>query len=114
MRGAERGAATVLATALAGALMFVAVATVWLAGLVADHRTAQAAADLAALAGARAVQHGRPACAEAAAVAGDNGSSVVSCAVSGDDVRVVVDVRTRALLGVRPRVTARAHAGPVG
>lgn len=116
MRAAGRrrdgGAATVLATSLVGLLVFAAVALVWVSGLVADHRTAQAAADLAALAGAEAIQQGHAACGAAGDIARANGASLRTCAVSGDEVRVTVTVRSAALGGLRPDVSARAHAGP--
>ncbi|QIK74624.1 pilus assembly protein TadG-related protein [Nocardioides piscis] len=55
---AERGAATVLVLVVAGILMFVGLALAGAASLVVTQRRAQAAADLAALAGAGAAVSG--------------------------------------------------------
>ena len=61
--GARRaGAGSVLAVAMLGLLVTVTVAAAGVVGIVATHRTAQSAADLAALAGAAALQDGGDAC----------------------------------------------------
>ena len=65
----ERGAATILVVAMAGVLMFVMTGLAAAGGLVTAQRRAQAAADLAALAGA---SHLDEACAEAGEVAAAN------------------------------------------
>jgi secretion/DNA translocation related TadE-like protein len=80
--------------------------------VISRHR-AEAAADLAALAGARSVIDGSSeACAHAATVAAANGAQLVHCGLSGDviDIEVAVDLR----LGRIGRwvVTGRARAGP--
>ena len=54
---------SVLAVAMMGVLVTVTVAAAGVVGVVATHRTAQSAADLAALAGAAALQDGGDACA---------------------------------------------------
>ena len=72
-RGSERGAATVLAVALSGVLLLLGSALAVMAAMVADHRRAQASADLAALGGATALARGHDACAAAARVAQANG-----------------------------------------
>ena len=113
-RFSERGSAAVLATVLAGVLC---VATVMLAALgaaVADQRRVAAAADLAALAAASAVQDGRDACAAARSVAGRNAARLDSCAVSGAVVTVRTTRRTHPLLGRRFMLRADARAGPQG
>lgn len=110
--GTERGAATVLAVALSGLVLLVAMAAVWLGGVVARHRTAQAAADLAALAGADAAQRGAAACAAAATVASANGADLTSCVSLGLDVRVEVVVPPPLWQGLAPPIHGRARAGP--
>jgi secretion/DNA translocation related TadE-like protein len=99
---------------LAALLVLLALAAAVLGRLLVEQRRVAAAADLAALAGAVAVQHHRPGCAEAAEVAARNGATVLSCAVDGDRVRLEAAVSTRVGPLGRVRVTASAHAGPVG
>ncbi len=111
-RGDERGSATVLALTLLGAVVATAVLLGSLAGALVASRRAAAAADLAALAGAAAVQQGRDACAEASAVAAANHARLAACAVLAQDVRVGVAVDAGRVLGRRLRVSARARAGP--
>jgi len=82
-----------------------------LGGLLVAKRRAAAAADLAALAGAGAVQHGNPGCTAAATTAGANQARVLSCRQDGDVVEVEVAVTVHALLGVDD-VRHRARAGP--
>ena len=108
----ERGSASLLAVALAGVLVLVGLALAAVAGMVAAHRQAQAAADLAALAGAGAHARGGDGCAEAAALAMGNGATLVSCRVAGDDVWVVVQVRSPDWRGSGHDLTAEARAGP--
>lgn len=110
----ERGAATVLVVALAGLLCFVAVGLAGAGGLVLAQREAQAAADLAALAGAIAANSpaaGDP-CAEAARIAEGNGARLSRCAESGGTVDVEVEVATRGPLRPLGPVLAPAKAGP--
>jgi secretion/DNA translocation related TadE-like protein len=108
----ERGTATVLAVSLASVLMLLGLAAAWIGAVVADHRAAQAAADLAALAGAQAVQVGQSPCAAVEQVARANAAHATRCSVVGTNVWVTVDVQSPALLGRSPTVTGRAHAGP--
>ena len=79
----ERGAGTVLAVAMLGLLVTVTLATSGVVGVVAAHRRAQSAADLAALAGAAAVQDGADACARAGQIAARNSASLRSCDIDG-------------------------------
>jgi secretion/DNA translocation related TadE-like protein len=113
----ERGAAAVLTTVLAGLLMVLAVLLSAVGGMVADQRRAASAADLAALAGAAALQHGHPGCTVAAQVARANEATLLGCRESGRvlTVRVGRDPRgvTARLLGRVVGVTSRARAGPV-
>ena len=108
----ERGAATILAVSLASVLMLLGLAAAWVGAVVADHRAAQAAADLAALAGAQAVQAGQSPCVAVERVARANAAQTTRCSVVGTDVWVTVQMEAPALLGRRPTVTGRAHAGP--
>ncbi len=108
----EDGAGSVLAVAMMGLLVTVAVATAGVVGVVATHRTAQSAADLAALAGAAALQDGGDACAQAAAVADRNRASLTECEVAGWDVTVVVSADTARLPGGVLDLHARGRAGP--
>ena len=68
----ERGAATVVAVALTGVLLLIGAAAGVVGAIVVAHRRAQAAADLAALAGAAVVQHNATARELAAAAAPKN------------------------------------------
>lgn len=108
----EDGAGTVLAVAMLGILVTVTVATSGVVGVVAAHRQAQSAADLAALAAATALQDGVEACRRAEDIADRNGGSLRSCHVAGWEVRVTVVV-ARPLPGRTMRLEARARAGPV-
>jgi secretion/DNA translocation related TadE-like protein len=98
----------VLVVAMAGVLMFVALALTAVGGLVTAQRRAQAAADLTALAAAA----GSGGCADAGRIAAANGAAMDSCRVEGDAVRVSVSVPGPPLPGRRVRVSAEARAGP--
>jgi secretion/DNA translocation related TadE-like protein len=108
----ERGVATVLAMAFASVLMLVGLTFAWVGAAVARHRSAQSAADLAALAGAQAVQEGRPSCEAVLAIARENQAQVTQCSVVGDEVWVIVEVDAPSLFGRSGALTGRAHAGP--
>jgi secretion/DNA translocation related TadE-like protein len=108
----DRGAATLLTLAMAGVLLFVTAALGVVGGLVVAQRGSQAAADLAALAGASAIQQQRDACAAASEVATANGGRLVDCAVSGQEVLVQVRVAGPAPAGRSFHLTARSRAGP--
>lgn len=108
----EGGAATVLVLAMAGLLCFVAVALAAVGGLVRAQRTAQSAADLAALAAATLEAAGDDGCAQAAVVAGANGAVLVSCSVRGLEARVVVEVAGPRWVGRRATLMGEARAGP--
>lgn len=101
----------ILVLALVGLLVFVAVVAVGVSTVVVGHRRAQAAADLAAIAGATALRDGQDPCAEAGAVADGNGAELAECSVAGATVAVVARLRLPAALGDR-WVRARARAGP--
>ena len=114
MRGApERGAATLVVLAASGLLMFLGLALAGVAAIVLTQRSAQAAADLAALAGASASATGAEGCASADQIATANGAHLVSCELTGTVVTVGVRVDGPRLAGRRYDVTAQARAGPV-
>ena len=109
----QRGSAAVLVVALTGVLVTVTVLVAGLGGVVADQRRVEAAADLAALAGAGAAQAGRDGCAAAQRTAARNGGQVRRCAVDGEVVTVVVGRESQPVWGRRFALVGRARAGPV-
>ena len=109
----ERGS-----TSLIGAAMIAALAAMTVGGahvgaaVIARHR-AQAAADLAALAGAGSVPTGTDtACAQASALARAMGATTVACALHGLDIVVSVEVPTTLSLPRMGPARAIARAGP--
>lgn len=108
----EHGAGSVLGVAMLGLLVTVTIAAGGVAGVIASHRTAQAAADLAALAGAGALQDGGDACGRAAAVAARNRARLSGCEVEGWNVTVLVTANTSPLPGGALELGARGRAGP--
>ena len=110
-RPAERGAATVVTIAFAGLLLLVGAALGVVQAMVVAHRTAQSAADLAALAGAEAELRGAGGCAVAAAVAEANGATLTGCEAGGSDLRVEVLVPGPRWLGQSADLAATARAG---
>jgi secretion/DNA translocation related TadE-like protein len=110
--GRERGAATVLVTAVLGLLVLVGGALGVVAALVVGHRGAQSAADLAALTGAVTMRRGGDACVAASEAAVANGAVMTQCEVLGSDVRVSVRVTGPRWLGQQGDLDAEARAGP--
>lgn len=108
----ERGSASMLVVTMTGVLLFATVALVLCAGLVRSHRVAQSAADLAALAGARALTAGADGCAEAASVATANGAALAGCDVQGAVVLVTVTVPAPPWPGLDVDLVGEARAGP--
>ena len=108
----QRGAASLLIVALLSLLLLVGAALGVVAAMVWAHRTAQSAADLAALAGAAGLQQGEGACAAASRIAGANDARVASCVVEGEVVVVGVKVPGPRWLGQGADLSARARAGP--
>ena len=108
----EDGAGSVLAVAMLGVLVTVTVAAAGVVGVVATHRAAQAAADLAALAGASALQDGGDAC--AAGVGGRATATRPPDRLRREewDVLVVVVADTARLPGGVLDLRARGRAGP--
>lgn len=109
----ESGLAAPVVVTLAGLLVVVTLLAAALGRLLVDQRRVSAAADLAALAGATAVQVGRPACSAARQVALVNGSRLVRCTVDGDRVDVQAGLASPTLLDRVVQLRATAHAGPV-
>jgi secretion/DNA translocation related TadE-like protein len=115
----ERGVAAPLAVTLGGLLVALAVVGCGLGRLLVDQRVAAAAADLAALAGATAVQRGGDPCEAATRTASANDAELVACRVEGEEV--VVRAAARPVTGAGPvgrlvrdvRVVVQARAGPV-
>lgn len=119
MRGRreDRGAVTGLVAALLGVLVLVTAVLAFQGGILVSQRQVQAAADLAALAGAGALQDGRDGCAAADVIAARNGARLVSCRVGGADGREVELILERtgpSLFGRSPHLEGLARAGPVG
>jgi secretion/DNA translocation related TadE-like protein len=83
-------------------------------GLLVHQRRLESAADLAALAGAAAVQRGEDGCAAAGRVARRNGSRLAGCLIVQDRVEVTTAGRARLPFGAQARQQARARAGPAG
>lgn len=108
----ERGVATVWGIALIGLLALVTVVAIVIVALFAGHRRAQAAADLAALAGAGALRDGADACRTAEWIAARNHAELAGCDVDGMRVRVVTQVDVRGLFGHEHVLRAQALAGP--
>jgi secretion/DNA translocation related TadE-like protein len=108
----ERGSAAVLVCVCVSILLTLGVGLGAVGGLLRAHRTAQAAADLAALAGAQTQQHGGPACVTAADLARANGAALVDCQLLGDVVTVEVQAAGPHWLGLDADPIAKARAGP--
>ncbi len=98
-----------LTVTMAGLLVFLGGALAGVTALVVDHRRAQAAADLAALAGAGAPTD---ACGAAARIAASNGALLIGCTQWGADLVVTVTVTSAAWPRHDLRVSAQARAGP--
>ncbi len=112
-RGDERGSGTLLMMA-AGLLVLVCglAVVLWSAMSTARHRAA-AAADLAALSGAQAIQSDGDPCATARRIARKQGASLDACTVHGEEVLVVAGVPVELGSLGRPVVRSTARAGPI-
>lgn len=109
----DLGSATVWAAFLVGLLTTVALLAAAVVSVVVGHRRAASAADLAALAGASALQHGESGCEAADAIAEANGVRMVGCAAAGAVLTVHVSAGVPMLFRSAFEVHARARAGPV-
>jgi secretion/DNA translocation related TadE-like protein len=108
----ECGAATLLVMAMAGVLLLLGAALSVVTAMVAAHRVAQSAADLAALAGARGVSAGDDGCDVARRIALANGTRLTACAISGRVVDVEVEAPGPRWLGQSADLSGHARAGP--
>lgn len=108
----EGGAATVLVVACLALLLMIGAATGVATALFRAHRSAQSAADLAALAGAAARQRGGDACPAASRIAAANRAELVECRLEGDDVMVRVVLTGPRWLGQGTDLVGEARAGP--
>jgi secretion/DNA translocation related TadE-like protein len=108
----DAGFAAPAAVALTGLVLVAALVGAAMGRVLVDQRRAAAAADLAALAAATALQVGGSPCSAARRSASRNGAELSGCAVAEEQVRVELVVSTPALLGRVVRVAATAHAGP--
>jgi secretion/DNA translocation related TadE-like protein len=113
----ERGSGTMLMVGVLGVLLALGTTAIWAAGYLAAAHRARAAADLAALSAAVAVEAGADGCAVARRVAADNRTRLSVCNRVGDQVDFVVSVEVArpvrtGVPGLPAEVTAVAHAGP--
>lgn len=108
----ERGAVSLFAVSCLAVLLLLGAALGVVAAMVLAHRTAQSAADLAALAAAGAIGEGADPCARGAEVASANGARLASCTVRGREAVVRVTVTGPRWLGQEADLTAEARAGP--
>jgi secretion/DNA translocation related TadE-like protein len=108
----ERGSAAPFAVGAIGLLLFLGAALGVVGAVFVAHRTAQSAADLAALAGADALQASEDPCAAAAAISDRNGSTLETCEIAGEDITVTVRVEGPRWLGQPGDPVAKARAGP--
>lgn len=108
----DRGSGSVLVVGVVLALLVLTAGGLVVGSAVVASGRARTAADLAALAGAAALQRGSSsggACAEAGRVASANGSRLMGCAVGGFDVEVTASSGAALVAGV---AVARSRAGP--
>ncbi|RFS87104.1 hypothetical protein D0T12_02310 [Actinomadura spongiicola] len=112
--GADRGSGTIWVVAFAAVIWVGGVAAVAVGGVRAARHRADAAADLAALAGAGRVMEGQVgACGRAKSIAAESGARLVRCQVQGEDVEVSVTVDVLVPMGLGAMtVGSRARAGP--
>jgi secretion/DNA translocation related TadE-like protein len=111
-RRSESGAATLLVTAMAGVLLVLGGALAVVTAMVASHRVAQSAADLAAIAGARGLAAGHDGCDVARRIAVANGTRLTGCEVVGRVIDVEVEAPGPHWLGQSADLSARSRAGP--
>lgn len=111
----DRGSGTVYAVALLAVLGVVAGGVAFVAKAYVAQQRAAAAADLGALAGARALVDGvSDPCAAADQIVQRNGADLADCVIEGQTVLITSSVAVDlGGFGVR-EATARARAGPVG
>ena len=112
-RPGDRGAGSVLLTAVVALVLSAGSAALGLAGALVARQRAEAAADLAALAGAQALLRGGDPCTTARRVAAAGRARVVVCEPAGTTVHLVVEVTLPGVLARldMPPARARARAG---
>ncbi len=108
----EGGAATLLVVTCLALLLMVGASTAVVAAVFRAHRSAQSAADLAALAGATARQRDGDACSVASRIAVANLAELVECRLEGEDVVVRVVLSGPRWLGQDTDLVGEARAGP--
>jgi secretion/DNA translocation related TadE-like protein len=108
----ERGSVTPFVVACLAVLLLLGTALGVVAAMVRTHRSAQSAADLAALAAASALAAGADPCAAGADVAAANRARLTSCALVGRVATVRVVVEGPHWLGQSGDLAAEARAGP--
>jgi secretion/DNA translocation related TadE-like protein len=109
----EDGVATVAAAATVGLVLLVAAALVQVGLVIAAKHRAQAAADLAALAGSAASLRGDDGCGAARAVARRNGADIASCRADLAVVTLTAESSMASVVwGARFRTHAKARAAP--
>jgi secretion/DNA translocation related TadE-like protein len=110
----DGGAASIFVLALGLVLVAAGMAGAAIGTARAGRQEARAAADLGALAGAARAVYGEPvACARADRFVTANGGRMSSCAVSGLEIVVGVEVQVRPMPGLVRRAAAVSRAGPV-
>jgi secretion/DNA translocation related TadE-like protein len=111
--GGDPGAGSVLLVAAVAVVLSGATCAMALAGALVSRQRAEAAADLAALAGAQALVRGGDACGTAGRVAAAGRARLVVCQPVGSTVHLVVEVALPGILGRldMPPARARARAG---
>lgn len=105
----ERGAGAVLAVAISGACLALAIGLAQVLGVLVDRQRASAAADAAALAAADTLSGrvaGEP-CAQAERLAELHDATLTACVLEGAEAEVSVAVASGWLV-----ITERARAGP--
>ncbi|MFI0449119.1 Rv3654c family TadE-like protein [Actinomadura sp. 6N118] len=114
--GSDRGSGVVWVVGFMAVVWVVAVTAMTVGSVRAARHRADAAADLAALAGAARVAEGRAAaCRAAEAIAAKSGGRLSACGVRGRVVEISVTVVLKVPIATDAlRVSSRARAGPVG
>jgi secretion/DNA translocation related TadE-like protein len=108
----ERGSGAVLGSAVIVVVVAATIMGAVLGAVLVQQRRIESAADLAALAGAAAVQRGDDGCTAAHVAARRNGARLAACLTRGDTVTVTAAQTTTLLFGWPVHQQAHARAGP--
>ncbi len=111
-RRSEQGVATIWGLGWVVVCAFVGGAIVTAAFALARQHDVDSAADLAAIAGAAAIQHGHDACDAAADLSMRRDVALRRCDVEGETVVVEVSADLDLPLGLHARIGSTARAGP--